>query len=114
MEMSEEFGRYYQAFLKVATYLKKKDKLTDQEISAQFIPGLNYSFRVKVRAQLKAQNPTHHTDDPYSLKEISMAALFLLSCNKIEPEAEPCQLSNEKPLTPQTLGLINQKSLWWH
>jgi len=91
METSEEFGQYYQAFLKVATFLKKKDKLTNREISAQFILGLSYSFRVKVRAQLKAQNPTYHTDDPYMLKEISTAALFLLSCNqndKIEPEPE--------------------------
>ena len=51
METSEEFGRYYWAFSKVATYLKKKDKLTNREISAQFILGLNYSFRVKVRVQ---------------------------------------------------------------
>jgi hypothetical protein len=91
METSEEFGRYYRAFSKVATFLKKKNKLTDHEISVQFILGLSYSFRVKVRAQLKAQNPTHHTDDPYMLQEISMAALFLLSCNQsnhIEPEPE--------------------------
>ena len=48
METSEEFGRYYQAFSKVATFLKKKDKLTNHEISTQFILGLSYSFRVKV------------------------------------------------------------------
>ena len=113
METSEEFGRYYRAFSKVATYLKKKDKLTDREISAQFILGLNYSFRVKVRAQLKAQNPTHHRDDPYSLKEISTAALFLLSCNqndKIEPEAEPAPTVKRETFDASNFG-FNQSNI---
>ena len=94
MESSEEFGRYYRTFSKISTFLKKKDKLTDREISAQFIQGFNYSFRVKVHAQLKAQSPTHHTDDSYTLQEISKAALLLLSCNQginagLEPESIP-------------------------
>ena len=89
MESSEEFGRYYRAFSKISTFLKKKNKLTDREISAQFIQGLSYSFRVKVRAQLKAQSPTHHTDDPYPLTDISKAALFLLSCNQGNEGSEP-------------------------
>ena len=65
MESSEQFGKYYRAFSKISGFLKKRDRLTDQEISAHFILGFNYLFRVKVRAQLKAQNLTHHTDDPY-------------------------------------------------
>ncbi|KIM37972.1 hypothetical protein M413DRAFT_30618 [Hebeloma cylindrosporum] len=82
MVSSEQFGEYYHTFCKVAFFLKKKDQLSDREISAQFILGFIYPFRVKVRAQLKAQKPTHHTDDPYTLKEISDIALFLLSCNQ--------------------------------
>jgi hypothetical protein len=113
METSEEFGRYYRAFSKVATFLKKKDKLTDREISAQFILGLSYSFRVKVRAQLKAQNPTHHTDDPYTLKEISTAALFLLSCNqndKIEPEPESTPTVKRETFDASNFG-FNQSNI---
>jgi len=113
METSEEFGRYYRAFSKVATFLKKKDKLTDHKISAQFILGLSYSFRVKVRAQLKAQNPTHHTDDPYTLKEISTAALFLLSCNqsdKIEPEPESTTTVKRETFDASNFG-FNQSNL---
>lgn len=81
MTTSQQFGEYYRAFAKIATFLKDKNRLTDREISSQFLRGLNYSFRQRVRAQLRAENPKHHTDDPYKLSEISAAALFLLSCN---------------------------------
>ena len=113
METSEEFSRYSWAFLKVATFLKKKDNLTDREISAQFILGLSYSFRVKVWAQLKAQNPTHHTDDPYTLKEISTAALFLLSCNqndKIEPKPESTPTVKRETFDASNFG-FNQSNI---
>ena len=78
---AEEFGVYRRSFLTVATYLKNKARLTDREISIYFLKGLEQSFRDKVQGQLKAENPTHHSDDPYTLTEISMAALFVLSCD---------------------------------
>ena len=81
IEDSDDFGTYRRTFLTVATYLKKKSRLTDREISIYFLQGLAPSFREKVQAQLKAENPTHHSDDPYTLSEISTAALFVLSCD---------------------------------
>ena len=35
-----------------------------------------------MRAQLRAENPTHYPDDPYKLEQIYSAALFVLSCDK--------------------------------
>ena len=81
VEDAEDFGVYRRNFLTVATYLKKKKRLTDREISIYFLQGLMPMFRDKVQAQLKAENPMHHSDDPYTLAEISTAALFVLSCN---------------------------------
>ena len=81
IEDSDDFGTYRRTFLTVATYLKKKSRLTDREISIYFLQGLAPSFREKVQAQLKAENPKHHSDDPYTLAEISTAALFVLSCD---------------------------------
>ena len=78
---TEDFGEYSRVFLTMATYLKKKKHLTDRENSVYFFQGLNPSFRDKVQGQLKAENPTHHTDNPYSVPEISKAALFILSCD---------------------------------
>ena len=84
IEDADDFGTYRRAFLTIATYLKKKSRLTDREISIYFLHGLDPSFRNKIQVQLKAENPTHHTDDPYTLAEISTAALFILSCNHTE------------------------------
>src|SRR5712664_1694824 len=81
IEESDDFGTYRRTFLTVATYLKKKSRLTDREISIYFLQGLAPVFREKVQSQLKAENPKHHSDDPYSLSEISTAALFVLSCD---------------------------------
>jgi hypothetical protein len=78
---AEEFGTYRRSFLTVATYLKSKSRLTDREISFYFLQGLQPSFREQVQNQLKAENPKHHSDDPYTLAEISTAALFVLSCD---------------------------------
>jgi hypothetical protein len=91
---ADDFGAYRRSFLTVATYLKNKTRLTEREISIYFLQGLQLSFRDKVQAQLKAENPKHHSDDPYSLVDISTAALFVLSCDhtdytrKEEPSAK--------------------------
>ena len=77
---ADDFGTYRRSFLTVATFLKNKTRLTDREISIYFLQGLELAFRNKVQAQLKAENPKHHSDDPYSLSEISTTALFVLSC----------------------------------
>ena len=77
----EDFREYSRVFLTMATYLKKKKHLTDRKKSVHFLQGLNPSFRDKVQSQLKAENPTHYTDDPYLVTEISKAALFILSCD---------------------------------
>ena len=78
---AEDFGTYKRAFLTISAFLKKKDRLSDREISVYFIEGMNSAFRSKVQGQLRAENPLHHTDDPYSLEKISSAALFVLSCS---------------------------------
>lgn len=80
IEEAKDFG-IYRTFLTVATYLKKKTWLTDREISIYFLQGLELLFQGKVQGQLKAENPKHHSDDPYTLAEISTVVLFILSCN---------------------------------
>ena len=77
---AEEFGAYSRSFQMVASFLKSKGHLSDREISRYFMQGLDLTFLTKVQEQLRAENPRHHSDDPYKLAEISAAALFILSC----------------------------------
>ena len=81
---AETFGIYWRAFLTIASFLKNKYRLTDREISTYFLQGMDNTFRTKMHDQLRAENPTHHSDNPYILTEISKAALFILSCNPPE------------------------------
>ncbi|KAF8817594.1 hypothetical protein BYT27DRAFT_7063144, partial [Phlegmacium glaucopus] len=75
---AEELGAYQRSFLMIAAFLKNKSRLTDREISGYFMQGMDPSFRAEVQSQLRAENPRHHTDDPYTLAEIFSAALFVL------------------------------------
>ena len=78
IEDAEDFGVYWRSFLTVATYLKKKSCLTDREISIYFLQGLEKKFHDKVQGQLRAENPMIHSDDPYSLSEISGSPICAL------------------------------------
>ncbi len=44
--------------------------------------GFHPNFRQKVLAQLRAESPTHHPDDPYKVSCTYSAALFILSCDQ--------------------------------
>ena len=102
IEDADEFGVYRRTFLTMATYLKKKNRLTDRENSIYFLQGLDPSFRSKVQGQLRAENPKHHSDDPYTLAEISTAALFILSSNHSDYNAkEPSNV----PIKKETFDL---------
>ncbi len=82
METTDNFGKYYRAFCKIAYFLKSKDRISDRETSTYFIQGFHPHFRRKVLAQLRAESPTHHPDDPYKVSRTYSAALFILSCDQ--------------------------------
>ncbi|PPQ83862.1 hypothetical protein CVT25_000920 [Psilocybe cyanescens] len=85
---AEQFGIFYRSFMKISRFLKAKNKLNNHEISSLFMHGLDYSFRLQVRSQMWAENPKHHSDDPYTLLQICEAALFILSCNHDNVDTE--------------------------
>ena len=60
------------------------------------------AFREKIQAQLKAENPKHHSDDPYTLSEISTAALFVLSCDHA---GYSCRESTPGPVKREMLDM---------
>ncbi|KJA18644.1 hypothetical protein HYPSUDRAFT_144620, partial [Hypholoma sublateritium FD-334 SS-4] len=80
MDSTETFGKYYRAFCKISYFLKSKDRITGGEISTRFMSGFDPTFRRRIDAQLRAETPAHHPEDPYELSQIYSAALFVLSC----------------------------------
>jgi len=104
MENVIQFGEYYRAFAKVSTFLKSKGRITEREISNTFLKGLEYSFRLKVRNQLRAENPTHHTDDPWTIKQIATVALFVLSCggDEFQSQGSEAQTSSQGAIKRET------------
>jgi hypothetical protein len=96
IENSAQFGEYYRAFSKIANFLSSKGRISERERSNMFLRGLEYSLRTQVRNQLRAENPTHHTDDPWTLTEISKVALFVLSCGGEEYRSMPSPVIKEE------------------
>ena len=80
IQNAKEFGTYKRSFMKIATFLKGQDCLTDSEISNYFVEGLDDNFGNKLQDQLKAEHPTHHVDDPYTMDKLLKASLFILLC----------------------------------
>ncbi|KAF8800911.1 hypothetical protein BYT27DRAFT_7262472 [Phlegmacium glaucopus] len=83
--------------------LTNKSRLTDREISGYFMQGMEPSFRTEVQSQLRAENPRHHSDDPYTLAEIFSAALFVLTCNHAEIPRKDYAVAN--PIKKETYDM---------
>ena len=81
METLDDFGEYYRDFCKVWYFLSSQNRVTEREASNLFLSGFTPSFKTKLKAQLKLQNPRHHEDDPLSISELYGMAIFVLSCH---------------------------------
>ncbi|KAF8805113.1 hypothetical protein BYT27DRAFT_7104819, partial [Phlegmacium glaucopus] len=74
----DEFGQYYWSFLRIAMYLQSKSRLSNREVSNFFLRGLQANLQAQVRLQLRMKNLFHHPDDPWPLKDIYSASIFIL------------------------------------
>lgn len=109
---AEQFGAYYRSFNTMSRYLLAKNRLTSREVSSLFIRGFDFAFRTQVRAQLRAENPTHHTDDPFTLKQISDAALFILSCNSEDTGVDPIVATAEPSIKREVFDVSNMGNVY--
>ncbi|KAF8800130.1 hypothetical protein BYT27DRAFT_7072743, partial [Phlegmacium glaucopus] len=91
---------YQRSFLSIAEYLKSESKLSEREINSLFIKGLEKTFKTEVMAQLKAENPWHRAGDPYSIKEVASAAIYILASDpSLMQHSEAPSASNVKKET---------------
>ncbi|KAF6748327.1 hypothetical protein DFP72DRAFT_1146360 [Ephemerocybe angulata] len=79
MRTRAEFHEYWQRFFPISTYLRDAGRLSTEEQSRRLLQGLPTSLQARVRAQLRNQYPTHHPEDPFSLKAIYDAINFVLT-----------------------------------
>ncbi|KAF8802125.1 hypothetical protein BYT27DRAFT_7226508 [Phlegmacium glaucopus] len=106
---AEELGAYRRSFLTIATFLKNKSWLTDREISGYFMQRMESSFRAEVQSQLRAEDPRHHSNDPYMLAEISSAALFILTYDVWQRSGLP--LRADKTIVMESANLTKNKTM---
>ncbi|KAG2750989.1 hypothetical protein P692DRAFT_201710279, partial [Suillus brevipes Sb2] len=83
MTWHDEFSAYDRAFHKVMQQLMNKGIVGTAERDRIFLEGLPSDIQMQTCTRLLIKFPDHHPQDPYPLKDVRAAALFLL------PESPP-------------------------
>ncbi|KAF4615744.1 hypothetical protein D9613_012408 [Agrocybe pediades] len=96
----EQFSAYYRTFTTMTDYLLGKGKLSSREVSSMFIRGFDYALRTQIREQLSKENPKQHSDDPFTLKQIYDAAVFVISSNGSEGTSYEASPAVSNPSVP--------------
>ena len=73
-----DLGEYYRQFLAITTFLLAKERLSEAEQSRAFVRGLQPELWLRISHRLQLKKPDHYPDDPYSLKDIHEAAVYVL------------------------------------
>lgn len=78
MQSQEDLGQYYRKFFKISRHLIQKKKLAELERDRLFLDGIHTTANIAIRRRLEIRLIDHHPEDPYDLKEVYNAAVFLL------------------------------------
>ena len=100
MTWRDEFSVYDRAFRKVMQQLMNKGIVGTAERDRIFLEGLPSDIQTQTRTRLLIKFPDHHPQDPYPLKDVRAAALFLL------PESPPPPQSASTPVNTALNNLL--------
>jgi hypothetical protein len=100
MTWCNEFAEYDCVFRKVLQPLKNKGTVGTAEGNRIFLEGFPSDFQRQTRTHLLIKFPDHHPQDPYRLKDVRAAALFLL------PELPPPPQSASTPVNSALANLL--------
>ncbi|KAG1869358.1 hypothetical protein DFJ58DRAFT_837665 [Suillus subalutaceus] len=78
MTSIEAEGEYYREFTKVAQPLVAKDRVGKAEMNRLFLEGFPKDVQQQIHTRMMIKFPDHHPDDPYPIKDVRLAARFLL------------------------------------
>ncbi|PPQ87121.1 hypothetical protein CVT26_012086, partial [Gymnopilus dilepis] len=93
-------------FVRISSFLKQKSRLTDCEAAKLFLLGLHVDIRRSVRNRLQLKNPDHHPDDPWTVKEVVDAAIFVISPYTVHQVKSPSP--SQKPDLSSKIRTRNQ------
>lgn len=94
-----EFSEFYRKLYIIASYLKSKDRMSNREASHHLISAFSPDIRRHVRAQLRAEDPSHHPDDPWTAAKVVDAARIVLASSSDDFESDALRDStNALPL----------------
>ncbi|KAJ3520880.1 hypothetical protein NMY22_g12547 [Coprinellus aureogranulatus] len=87
----DDFGRLWTRFLSITEYLTSHQRLSEGERSNKLLECVPSPLRMRVKAQLRRQYPHHHAEDPFPLREVYDAVMFVLSITQecLEDELVP-------------------------
>ncbi|KAG1851482.1 hypothetical protein DFJ58DRAFT_728936 [Suillus subalutaceus] len=78
MECMEAEKEYYHEFTKVAQLLVAKDRVGKAEMNRLFLEGFPTDVQQQICTRMMIKFPDHHPDNPYPIKDVRLAAHFLL------------------------------------
>ncbi|KAI5984245.1 hypothetical protein F5J12DRAFT_709378, partial [Pisolithus orientalis] len=71
-------GEYFREFQHIATFLGRRNHLSERERDTKFLQGFHMDFRNILLQWLSLLHPQHYMDKPWAFKEVYEEATFLL------------------------------------
>lgn len=86
MRTPEHWNKYNRGFIPNVGWLKKEQRITDREANLFFWKGISRIFREVLEPRIMLKNPTHSTQNPFTIGMICTAVESLLSRDRFDNE----------------------------
>jgi hypothetical protein len=105
MTSRAHLGQYLRDFERIALYLVRKKRLSEEERNSLFLEGFNPGFKKDLLCRLSLSDLYHHPDDSWAVEETVLQAKFIpgtRECSPMQSEsAATCSIPKiSAPLTP--------------
>lgn len=82
---------YSRGFIRIAGWLREKNKITDSEYNTYLWMGIPRAFRDRLENRLMSQNPTHDISTPFEAIKVEAVAKTLLQRDRFDRERMPSE-----------------------
>ena len=81
--------KYTRGFIRIAGWLRKKNKISQEEYNTYFWLGIPRKFRERLEQRLMSQTPTHDIAQPFEYDSIEKVAKSLLQRDRFDRDRLP-------------------------